>query len=201
MINCFMLTFQLLQVSARCDKWEDVNMICPHHCVCQYAHRMDLSIARWIQAVETRQRKGHEFIDASDDTANNNEVKLWKIIFRKIHQQALLLRRSSTMTFYRKTMSCLNSRCACCHRTSSRKTWLRPCPTMSRLWCYCRRRIGRTYRVIASSRSLSQCSFVIYSFGQRLQSTFRPEDARGARFEGDALNAFLWWTAFMGPSS
>jgi hypothetical protein len=50
-------------------------MICPHHCVCQYAHRMDLSISRWIHEIETRQRKGHEFTD-SDEEAANNEVKL-----------------------------------------------------------------------------------------------------------------------------
>ncbi|CRL06507.1 CLUMA_CG019640, isoform A [Clunio marinus] len=49
-------------------------MICPQHCVCQYAHRMDLSISRWIHAVETRQRKGHEFVDSSEDALTNNEV-------------------------------------------------------------------------------------------------------------------------------
>lgn len=51
-------------------------MICPHHCVCQYAHRMDLSISRWIHEVETRQRKGHEFSDSGEDTVNSNEVRL-----------------------------------------------------------------------------------------------------------------------------
>ena len=51
-------------------------MICPQHCVCQYAHRMDLPIARWIHSVETRQKKGHEFVDLQDETVlnNNNEV-------------------------------------------------------------------------------------------------------------------------------
>ncbi|KAG5678342.1 hypothetical protein PVAND_008027 [Polypedilum vanderplanki] len=50
-------------------------MICPQHCVCQYAHRMDLPIARWIHSVETRQRKGHEFIGFEEDNnENNNEV-------------------------------------------------------------------------------------------------------------------------------
>lgn len=50
-------------------------MICPHHCVCQYAHRMDLSISRWVHEIETRQKKGHEFTD-SDEEAANNEVKM-----------------------------------------------------------------------------------------------------------------------------
>lgn len=49
-------------------------MICPHHCVCQYAHRMDLSIARWIHAVETRQRRGHEFTNSDEDPDSRNEV-------------------------------------------------------------------------------------------------------------------------------
>jgi len=57
-------------------------MICPNHCVCQYAHKMDLSIARWIHTVETRQRKGHEYVvvDSREDSStessnsNNNEV-------------------------------------------------------------------------------------------------------------------------------
>ncbi|CAG9800066.1 unnamed protein product [Chironomus riparius] len=59
----------------RGDKWEDVNMICPHHCVCQFAHRMDLPIAKWIHSVETRQRKGHEFTDfEAEHHEHNNEV-------------------------------------------------------------------------------------------------------------------------------
>lgn len=49
-------------------------MICPQHCVCQYAHRMDLSISRWIHAVEMRQQKGHEFSDSSENSLNSNEV-------------------------------------------------------------------------------------------------------------------------------
>lgn len=61
------------QCTSKADKWEDISMICPHHCVCQYAHRMDLSISRWVHEVETRQKKGHEFVD-SDEEAANNEV-------------------------------------------------------------------------------------------------------------------------------
>ena len=58
-------------------------MICPQHCVCQYAHRMDLPIARWIHSVETRQKKGHEFVDLQDETVlnNNNEVVPISLIF------------------------------------------------------------------------------------------------------------------------
>lgn len=59
----------------RGDKWEDVNMICPHHCVCQFAHRMDLPIAKWVHSVETRQRKGYEFTDfEGEHQEHNNEV-------------------------------------------------------------------------------------------------------------------------------
>lgn len=68
----------------RADRWEDVNMICPQHCVCQYAHRMDLPVSRWIHSVETRQRKGHEFTEFEEDNnENNNEVNL---IFDKIYK-------------------------------------------------------------------------------------------------------------------
>lgn len=66
-----------LQQLIRGDKWEDVNMICPHHCVCQYAHRMDLPIAKWVHSVETRQRKGHEFTDfEGEHQEHNNEVSI-----------------------------------------------------------------------------------------------------------------------------
>lgn len=71
-------------------------MICPHHCVCQYAHRMDLSVSRWIQAVETRQRKGHEFSESSEDSTNN-EVKL-----RKFMSITLLQKGSSTSGHLRR---------------------------------------------------------------------------------------------------
>lgn len=75
--------FAIIQTLSAGDKWEDVNMICPHHCVCQYAHRMDLSISRWVHSVETRQRKGHEFIDNDDsaeDPTINNEARAAKLL-------------------------------------------------------------------------------------------------------------------------
>ena len=50
-------------------------MICPQHCVCQYAHRMDLSISRWVHSVEKRQKKGHEFVESDEDAISNNEVR------------------------------------------------------------------------------------------------------------------------------
>lgn len=50
-------------------------MICPQYCVCQFAHRMDLPISQWMHSVETRQRKGHEFVDLQDDSVHNNEVR------------------------------------------------------------------------------------------------------------------------------
>lgn len=33
------------------NTWDDVHMICPSQCVCQYAPYMDLSIAHWIQGM------------------------------------------------------------------------------------------------------------------------------------------------------
>lgn len=81
-------------------------MICPHHCVCQYAHRMDLSISRWIHAVETRQRKGHEFTDSSEDSLNNNEVSLLKKLLMMDNHEPCQRRSASTMMFCRITMSC-----------------------------------------------------------------------------------------------
>lgn len=50
-------------------------MICPQQCVCQYAHFMDLSIAKWINAIETRKQKGHEFVEEEhEDPVNENEA-------------------------------------------------------------------------------------------------------------------------------
>jgi hypothetical protein len=48
-------------------------MICPIHCVCQFAHRMDLSISRWVHSVETRQKRGYE---SESTEINSNEVKI-----------------------------------------------------------------------------------------------------------------------------
>lgn len=82
-------------------------MICPHHCVCQYAHRMDLSISRWIYAVETRQRKGHEFTGSSEDPTNDNEVKLCKITsLNDLRPNIDSLRSTLTMKLRRTTMNC-----------------------------------------------------------------------------------------------
>lgn len=61
-------------------------MICPQHCVCQYAHRMDLPISRWIHSVETRQRKGHEFVDLNDEPLLNNNNEVTFTILKKYSQ-------------------------------------------------------------------------------------------------------------------
>ena len=59
----------------RADLWEDVNMICPQQCVCQYSHFGDLSVAKWITTIETRQRKGHKFEpEDHENLVNDNEV-------------------------------------------------------------------------------------------------------------------------------
>lgn len=80
-------------------------MICPHHCVCQYAHRMDLSVSRWIKTVETRQRKGHEFVDSSEDLTNSNEVKLRKFLSYHSPSIGLFFRSPSMMRLHHKTMN------------------------------------------------------------------------------------------------
>lgn len=79
-------------------------MICPQHCVCQYAHRMDLPIARWIHSVETRQKKGHEFVDLHDESmlnSNNNEVTFKLQIFLIFF---FVIFRSFLMTTFRLTI-------------------------------------------------------------------------------------------------
>lgn len=165
-------------------------MICPHHCVCQYAHRMDLSISRWIHAVETRQRKGHEFTDSGEDSLNNNEVSLPKTR-RTINQchapshpqvnfdDEILPQNNELLKF---TMCLLPSNiepkdliASLPHdvealvilSTENRKNLSGEC--------------GRT--------SLSNFTLVIYSLGQRLQSTFRPEDFGDSRFERNSFHA------------
>lgn len=64
-------------------------MICPQQCVCQSAHRMDLSISRWVHAIETRQKqqqqqRGHDFMDASESGPSGNEVKIELQIIKRL---------------------------------------------------------------------------------------------------------------------
>lgn len=67
-------------------------MICPQQCVCKSAHRMDLSISRWVHAIETRQKqqqqqqqRGHDFMDASSESGpSGNEVKIELQIIKRL---------------------------------------------------------------------------------------------------------------------
>lgn len=47
----FLITFNCLVIfvsESISEKWEDIGIICPNQCVCQYEPFLDLSIARWI---------------------------------------------------------------------------------------------------------------------------------------------------------
>lgn len=62
------------------EKWEDINIICPNQCNCQFLPIKDLSIARWItiynteteETVKNNRTKNHD---------NDNEDKCEKIKF------------------------------------------------------------------------------------------------------------------------
>lgn len=61
------------------ENWEDINIICPNQCICQYLHLKDLSIARWISIYNSERQETDKNItikhnEESDD--KNEKVKL-----------------------------------------------------------------------------------------------------------------------------
>lgn len=33
------------------EKWDDISIVCPYGCACQYTHMNDLSVTRWINGM------------------------------------------------------------------------------------------------------------------------------------------------------
>lgn len=62
------------------ENWEDINIICPNQCNCQYLPIKNLSIARWITIYDTETEETVKNITTKDKD-NENEDKNEKVKF------------------------------------------------------------------------------------------------------------------------
>lgn len=56
------------------ETWEDINIICPNQCNCQYLPVKDLSIARWISIYNTEETVKN--ITTKDNTNSDKSEKI-----------------------------------------------------------------------------------------------------------------------------
>ncbi|GAB0094389.1 Leucine-rich repeat [Sergentomyia squamirostris] len=80
----FLLLFNIFVVFVCSEKWEDIGIICPNQCVCQYEPFLDLSISRWIlgaskvvrEEPEDKDVLGNEILlDSDSETLGNPFIK------------------------------------------------------------------------------------------------------------------------------
>lgn len=60
------------------ENWEDINIICPNQCNCQYLPLKDLSIARWVTIYNT---ETEDIFKNHRTKSNEYDVKNEKIKF------------------------------------------------------------------------------------------------------------------------
>ncbi|XP_055712744.1 leucine-rich repeats and immunoglobulin-like domains protein 3 [Phlebotomus papatasi] len=98
----FLLTFNCLVIFvSECisEKWEDIGIICPNQCVCQYEPFLDLSIARWIlgapkvipnETEESEITDNESFLDSHVQTGNPYVKSVTCIIQAETDTRSLL---------------------------------------------------------------------------------------------------------------